>query len=336
MIEKILASIGENLFVAIIGGAVTILSGAMVEKYQRFRLEKKYPIKGEYLSEFEDVVNGEKTIIKAPVTLTQKGKCIKGTSEIDGRTWILDGEISEDGYLFGIYYAESVHDKGVGNFFLEINIDGDMEGLWSGYDAVNKTIMSGRYSFIRKRDFKIARITKRQVPAVLSIAEKQLGAAYINVEDLLAEENVACYASISGKIVGFCTGKQIALDKIYESIPQLREMKLKQLATVETLGMVASVATDPDYAGRGIGSALVEHCIAELEKKDFNVLAMTGWKSPKGVHIGSIAKNYGFKEVLEVPDFWKEDSLKHGYACPVCGQPPCRCSAVVYLRHSSN
>lgn len=336
MIENLLASLSENLLTAAIGGAVTLLFGASVQKYKRYRLEKMYPIAGNYLSEYEDVVAGKKSVAKAPVKLMQRGRSIEGTTKLDGRTWILKGEVSDDGYLFGIYHAESVHDKGVGNFFLEINIDGNMNGLWSGYDAINKTILSGRYSFVRSPTVSIEKITKRQIPAVLSIADKQLGAAFINIEGLLSDENISAFASISEKIIGFCTGKQIPLQKLYEDIPQLKSMKLRQLEAVENLGMVASVATDPSYSGRGIGTALVEYCIHQLEARGLNVLVMTGWKSNEGIHIGSIADKHGFEKLLEVADFWKEDSLNKGYSCPSCGEPPCHCSAVVYIRHSQD
>ncbi len=249
---------------------------------------------------------------------------------------MLDGEVSQDGYLFGIYHAESLHDKGIGNFFLEINIKGDMEGLWSGYDSIKKKIVSGRYSFTRIPNIKIKIISNKHVPAILNIAERQLGNAYINVEDLLNDKNIAIYASVRNNIVGFCTGKKMSLENLYKDIPQLADMKLKQLDAVENLGFLASVATEPNYLGRGVGSALIEYCITELENKELNVLVMTGWKSGKGVHIGGIAKKYNFEKLKEIPNFWKEDSIKNSYNCPSCGPPPCLCSAVVYIRHSKH
>lgn len=335
MIDGFFMALGENLLTAAIGGVVTLASGVAVRKFRRYKLESKYPIAGNYISEYEDVVDGEKIVVKAPVQLIQTGLRINGSTKFDGRTWILNGEISEHGHLFGMYHAESIHDKGIGNFFLEMQINGDMEGLWSGYDSVNRVITSGRYSFHRQPKFVIEKIEKMHIPAVLSIAEKQLGEAYINVGDLLSNGNIASYAAVSGKIVGFCTGKKVTLQKIYDSIPQLKEMKLKQLEAVENLGMVASVATDPSYSGKGIGTELVVHCIKELKRMGLNVLVMTGWKSEKGIHIGSIAKNHGFVPILEVQDFWKEDSIKSGYSCPSCGKPPCRCSAVVYIKHTN-
>lgn len=333
MYDNLFMLIGKEVALASFGVLATLSIGAIIQGYRRRALERKYPIAGEYISTYEDIEEGRKVVIKAPVKLKQKGRNVYGSTEFDGRTWILKGEIAGDGYLYGIYHAESLHDKGVGNFFLEVGLNCDMDGLWSGYDSINKIIQSGRYTFVRKLDFKIDPIEKRHVPAVLQIAEKQLGQAYIDTNDLLAPGNIAIRAYVDGKNIGFCTGKVISKQDAYAKVPQLAELNLKQLELVDTVGLVASVATDPKFTGRGVGSALVSHCIQELARRDIDVFMMTGWKSSRGVHIGSIAENHGFEKVLEVREFWKEDSVRHGYECPACGRPPCLCSAIVYIRH---
>lgn len=190
------------------------------------------------------------------------------------------------------------------------------------------------YSFTRTLPVLIKTISRKTLPRVLSIAEKQLGNAYINTEDLLNKKNVSVYASVKKEIAGFCIGKKIKIEIIYEDIPQLKNLGLKQLDAVENIGLVASVAIDPAYSQRGIGTKLISHCIKELENKGLNILLMTGWKSKKGIHIGSIAEKHGFEKLIEISDFWKEDSIKNQYFCQSCGNPPCKCTAVVYIRHS--
>jgi ribosomal protein S18 acetylase RimI-like enzyme len=180
----------------------------------------------------------------------------------------------------------------------------------------------------------IEKITLKSVSSVLVIAEKQLGIGYINSEDLLSKENIALLASIDGEVVGFCTGKKITIQEIYESFPQLKENQLEKNNNNGNFGMVGSVATDPNYTGKGIASILVNSCINQLKVKGLDTILMTAWKSDKGVHISSIAKKYDFKPLLEIPNFWKEDSIINDYDCPSCGRPPCRCSAVIYLRKS--
>ncbi len=94
------------------------------------------------------------------------------------------------------------------------------------------------------------------------------------------------------------------------------------------------MATDAGETGKGIGTELLSTCVTKLRKMGLNVLVMTGWKSEKGVHIGSLAKKLGFEEILEIENFWYEDSKANGYRCPSCGEPPCECSAVVFIKHS--
>ena len=147
------------------------------------------------------------------VQLTQKGKEIKGTTKMDSRIWILEGEISDSGYIYGIYYAESIHDKGVGNFFLEFTNDGNLEGLWSGYDSINKKIVSGRYLFKKIPRIVISKVSEKSLPTILHIADKQLGNDYINANDFMQDDFLKFQASIDNKIVGFITSKEITIEE---------------------------------------------------------------------------------------------------------------------------
>lgn len=333
--ENLFNSLLEELIIAAFGGVFVLIATKTISKFKKLKLEKKYPISGKYLSSYEDELDGKKVVIKAPVVLSQNGHRIKGITEFEGRTWILSGELSSYGYIHGIYHAESVHDRGIGNFFLEFMIDGDMRGLWSGYDSVNKIIQSGKYSFTKIPEILITKIKTNQIPNVISIAEKQLGEAYISIDDLKNEDNIAIVASVDGKIVGFCVGKVELITDIYKRIPQLAEKKLQQFEVIKSVGLIASMATDPDFTGRGIGDKLLGDCIEKLKNSGSKTLLMNGWKSENGIHIGSLAKKYGFKEILEIKNFWYEDSKIHRYKCPSCGEPPCKCGAVIFVNHSN-
>ena len=78
MIEEIFSSLSEELLIATIGASVTLVFSMLITKVKRTRLEKKYPIAGDYLSEYEDETNGLAVIIKTPVQLVQKGRAIEG------------------------------------------------------------------------------------------------------------------------------------------------------------------------------------------------------------------------------------------------------------------
>lgn len=180
--------------------------------------------------------------------------------------------------------------------------------------------------------FTIEEIKERHVPAVLFIAKEQLGSAYISENDLLSSKRTTICALSGREVVSFCIAREDRVEKIYEDIPQLRKLELEPLVSAKRVGVIASVATHPKYTGRGIGRMSVEYCIDALKQQGLRVVMMTAWRSPDGVHIAPIANACGFKQIVEIPSFWKEDSLTRGYSCPVCGHPPCNCGAVLYLR----
>ena len=332
--EEFIQALFEDLFVATVGGGAMMLYSKLITRFNQIKLEKKYPISGEYLSIFEDIVNGNVVNIKAPVLLNQKGRKIEGYTKLDSRKWILEGKISDAGYIYGLYYAESIHDKGVGNFFLEFTNNGNLEGIWSGYDSINKKIVSGKYIFKKKPIIVIKKVESNNLSAILHIADKQLGKDFINTEDFIQDNFLKFQAEINNKIVGFITSKELTIDEIYARIPQLKEKKFKQFNVIDKVSFIGSVATDPEYEGLGVASVLFEHILNELERKK-NIIFMIGWKSIKGINIEGIAKRNGFDAIMEIEEFWKEDSIKNQYDCPIC-KNPCVCSAIIYVRHLNN
>lgn len=109
----------ENI---VVGVAAALFVGLMVRTknvaYNKY-IEGKYPIEGEYLTTFEDTINGERTTVSAPAQLEQKGKKIVGTTVMprEDRKWNLEGELNKRGYINGIYHAPDLRDQGIGNFF---------------------------------------------------------------------------------------------------------------------------------------------------------------------------------------------------------------------------
>lgn len=172
----------------LVGVAAALLIGAGTwakdEAYNKY-IERKYPVAGDYLTKFEDEEDGTEIVATAPANLKQNGREIDGRTIMpnDDREWILEGEISTSGYLNGVYYATDPHDRGVGNFFLYINYDRNMEGLWSGYDEVNQQISSGRYTFTPLFDaYTIRPLTADLIPSVIDIADQKLGKNYLETD----------------------------------------------------------------------------------------------------------------------------------------------------------
>ena len=325
----------KEIFVAIIGGATTMTVVKTRERIENSRLTREYPVEGHYITRFEDETReGTRVWVTAPATLRQRGLSVSGSTRFDKRIWIIDARISKDGYLTGTYKAQDPYDKGFGNLFLRIDSDG-MTGNWSGFDSQNKRILSGQYVFRRKTEAVFGPVVKERIPALLSIAEKQLGDSYIRVEDFTDPDRLVYEAVSEKKAIGFVTGKTLSSEDFRTSLPKVFEALSRRISVSRMIGIVGSLAVDSLYSGSGVGHGLMGVLLDELDRKSCETVLMLGWKK-KGAsrpEIAGLAERYGFEAVREFPEYWKEESQKLGYRCPSCGDPPCLCNAVLFVRH---
>lgn len=336
---SILGIAWENIFIGLLGGAIVSLIGYAKKKFSNMRLEKRFPISGMFITKFQDETDGEMVSSTAPAELKQKGNKIYGTTRMpdDSRTWILEGEISTDGHIHGIYFAEDPIDKGIGNFFLKVDNKRHMIGLWSGFDSANNKINSGRYEFKPVlNDIIIKKLTKDYIPHILDISDKQLGKDYLthDILEKIADDSQDYFCEVAidihNKIIGFYLGYIIQPSQIEEVLKISQEKIPRALKYANKIGVLKTIAIDDRYQGYGIGTKLTENSIQSFRKANAQMVCSVAWKSKKGINIGGILSNLQFKCITELPEYWKEDSIEKGYECPVCGQPPCVCSAVIY------
>ncbi len=330
----------RNVAVGVVGGMLVGGFGYLHGYMKNRSLEKKFPLSGEYISKFEDKnKNGVKTTCTAPVKLKQKGKKITGTTTFAGkRTWILEGEVSDDGHIHGIYFAEDPVDKGIGNFFLKVDNHRNMSGLWSGYDSENGRIESGKYTFKHvNRKIVVLDFSDRYVTSIVSIADKQIGQDYISSE--LIGKCMADPENFIGKlafdkeirkVVGFSISYRVDQSQLHELIKVDHKHIPRMLTYARSLGVIKSIAVDDESKGQGIGTLLIEETMHTFKKRGIHTAFTVAWKSRLGTNLHGVLSQLNFEQLIELPNYWKEDSIKENFTCPVCGNPPCLCSAVIY------
>lgn len=333
----------ENILVGLLSGLFVFLVSFAGRRVRDFILEKKYPIAGEYLTQFEDEENGQVVTVTAPATLKQRGKKIIGETYLSygSRKWILEGQLSNAGHIYGIYHAQDPHDRGIGNFFLYIGHNRVMDGLWSGYDSVNQKITSGKYTFRPKLStFSIESITTDDIPSIIAISDDELGKDYLTTETLKSISSTAegartfCKVAVApdSGVIGFCIYSMLSSDDLKRRLKVSNEKIPKALLHSERVGMIDVVAVKDQYKRQGVGFHLVSDALTELGKNQINVICSIGWRSRKGINIEGILRYHRFQNLIEYKDYWREDSIVKQYICHDCGQPPCTCSAVLFAR----
>lgn len=202
----------DYIIIGLLGG---IVIGAIIyvkNLIQEKQFERNFPISGQYLTKFDDEKNGEIVTFTAPAELKQKGNKINGYTHLSEgeKRWALEGQISDDGYFYGIYHAIGITDKGIGNFFLRVDRNRNMFGIWSGFDAENNKINSGKYIFIPHfQDTIIEEIATNHISHMLALSDQQLGEHYLtnDILDNIIKDKDNYFGKVAidsnNKIIGF-------------------------------------------------------------------------------------------------------------------------------------
>jgi GNAT superfamily N-acetyltransferase len=333
-----------SFLIAALGSLLTFLAGFLARRARDWRLRKKYPVAGRFVTEYGDQTEGADVVRKAITTLEQRGREVSGaTTDLDGgRAWELKGTIEKGGFLHGVYVAEDPNDSGRGTFFLKIEgADGDMSGLWAGYDSENSDIGQGTYTFRRCPETKVQVAVDADAPSVCALLGDALGALYVDLADIRSimspdNEDAICLIAVSGegKIAGALTAEIFDEASLREVLPVGQAENLQPLPMLlyhERFCTIRSVAVIPSSQGRGIGTELVGRALEWARDRGATAAISFGWKSSRGCHIEGIMTTAGFDGAAEIANFWTEDSRRKKYACPECGAV-CECAAVIFKR----
>lgn len=94
----------------------------------------------------------------------------------------------------------------------------------------------------------------------------------------------------------------------------------------EPIGSFEAVAVLPGARRQGLGNRLLEDALAWFRYEGCAAAVAVSWISGRPGASAGIFQRAGFAGGPVIPDFYLEDTLSEGWACPVCGGP-CHCAA---------
>ena len=179
----------------------------------------------------------------------------------------------------------------------------------------------------------IREVFEAAIPEILQIADKELGNGYLSESDLTNPSGITYFSTEANVVTGFAFNRTVGTKEFLAVHPKLAERLNEARYETESFGLLSAVVVKDYYQGKGIGTALTRKSLQWLEATGAPYALMTAWKGVSGIHIAKVARRTGFSGQFEVQEYWAEDSIHKGYRCPDCGDPPCHCSAAVYIHH---
>jgi GNAT superfamily N-acetyltransferase len=325
--QEVATGIAGGLIVSFLTLSATFIRGLYIRR--------KYPVGGKYLSDFEDTVRGQRIVQTSVSRLKQRGRHITGkTIGRDGRTWLLDGSIMGIGHISGVYSAEAIHDEGVGAFYLRAR-GLVLEGLWAGYDHMNKTTTSGRYIFRRLIEVNIQALRMAYTATALAIAEKVFGPNYLSETDVSRTSGLHVFVALyDRKVVG------LAAIEVSSSVSGKSNgdswklpMDIVHAEKNARLGIIKTVGVSEELQGHGIGEQLFVAMEAILKKRGMILCAVPAWEDDSGVHLRGILTGNGYEPFLTCPHYWKDACDAGAFSCRCRqGRSECICNLIWYKK----
>jgi GNAT superfamily N-acetyltransferase len=177
-------------------------------------------------------------------------------------------------------------------------------------------------------------------PAISEIYCDTLGPGYTSpavvAEELTSGPRAAYFvAEANGAVEGAANAVWLPRSEMLEvgnvGFGWVQEELLRLGAGTQRFGLLENVGVRAGRRGQGMGGALVEARLRWMEEQRVGFAYSFAWKTPEGSPAEPLLLAAGFQRVRELADFYLEDGLANGYACPFHGAE-CHCSAVLFTR----
>lgn len=185
------------------------------------------------------------------------------------------------------------------------------------------------------KEINISSILVENFPTILEIANKELGKDYINYAELQnyisTPNKIGLVGKLEDKVIGFSLAEIIDPKDLSNIILTDHDWFLNYFSKFNKLGYMKHTVVNSPYKKRGAGTLLNKKITDYLSLKS-DVIFGTAWNSKGKVDMENIFKKEGFKPIKTIFNYWEKDSIIKKYTCPTCGNPPCTCSTVVFVK----
>ncbi|MCH8902463.1 MAG: GNAT family N-acetyltransferase [Bacteroidetes bacterium] len=173
-------------------------------------------------------------------------------------------------------------------------------------------------------EIEIIYFTANHIDAALSISNSWFGAGYHDeafFRQFINSEKHFGYAAVSGnRLIGFTMIQIYKPQELPERITLHGISDLTQFEDMDAIAVGGPTAVLTEFQKNGIGHALIARREKALNGR-VNAVISVGWKTSKGVHIGSILTKKDMKSKTRSPIIGLKKALKSIVRVPYAVRP---------------
>jgi GNAT superfamily N-acetyltransferase len=172
---------------------------------------------------------------------------------------------------------------------------------------------------------------------VTALADRAFGKGYFPRPSEIAREPQTCFhvcVTPDQEIAGFVRGRLLPEGGLDDFIEHRLEEIPEDLAKADAagaLGVIRTIAVDPAYRGKGIGTTLLQIVHDSLVGLGADKLIVTFKRGPRDSRVEGIMAQLGFREWVRLETYWKARCDAGEFDC-VHRTNGCECEAVFYQK----
>lgn len=180
---------------------------------------------------------------------------------------------------------------------------------------------------------------EEHIDEVFKIAESTLGKRYLSKSYLNKFINSTKHLSFvvvdNDKVIGYTSLILLSPIELKEKVLKENDWFYSMNKNYSTIGLRQQTIVHPDYTKKGLGYKLLDFSSNAVSSLS-NVQISTVWakKSEKSMQSLLLKCNFHYEKTIN--NYWSEDSLIKNYNCNICGAPPCKCSAEIYIKKNAS
>lgn len=184
------------------------------------------------------------------------------------------------------------------------------------------------------KTIEIKSVDRSHFETITAICDNTLGKNYVDHSFLSTHRNTKYMlgAFLNKELIGIAINEIATVNDYKNSFLLCESVKFNNFIKHKTtIGKIGIVAIKKEYQTKGIGSLLFSSA-ATLLQNSTDALFTIHWLNEAYAVNPKYIVNNGFSPLTQIENYWTKDSLGKKYNCPICGTPPCKCSARIFIK----
>ena len=168
---------------------------------------------------------------------------------------------------------------------------------------------------------------------ILTLSDTSFGINYLTPSEL-----GRYHSNLNSKVIIIESNDKLQGFSLLQMVSSVELSKLlfteipKELLKSQKIGYRKMTAVSPEFQGMGVAKKLFELGNNWLKEHGAEVILSAVWIKDGTSTFGDLLEKQGFERLVFVKEYWKKDSINRNFVCPICGDPPCVCDAMVYMK----